>query len=281
MADVYFEEEKSYADNIESTAESGSRLIDNTKKYIRVVDKWVNVHGMQYLLKVDENQETIFSRSANYAEICRRSTDELGHDVYEMLFLSEETTTRMKYIPGLLYEFAISSGEYTHYLFAENYKGYWTVNSTSGSTLDYLNDEYIDFSTMILKDEACYEFVTMTNANGISQPMNLTIISNDHKTDLLVIGNNYFELFNTNENNTVKFRNIKNYEEKSVSLYDIVKRLPAMKKVQNIPYISEELLENLYAGIYQNEDVSFFERIKNNPSSGGNPSSGSLSSRFI
>lgn len=188
---------KSYADNIESTAESGSRLIDNTKKYIRVVDKWVNVHGMEYLLKVDENQETIFSRSANYAEICRRSTDELGHDVYEMLFLSEETTTRMKYIPGLLYEFAISSGEYTHYLFAENYKGYWTVNSTSGSTLDYLNDEYIDFSTMILKDEACYEFVTMTNANGISQPMNLTIISNDHKTDLLVIGNNYFELFNT------------------------------------------------------------------------------------
>ena len=188
---------QSYADNIESTAESGSRLIDNTKKYIRVVDKWVNVYGMQYLLKVDENQETIFSRSAEYAEICRRSTDELGHDVYEMLFLSEETTTRMKYIPGLLYEFAISSGEYTHYLFAENYKGYWTVNSTSGSTLDYLNSEYVDFSTMILKDEACYEFVTMTNANGISQPMNLTIISNDHKTDLLVIGNNYFELFNT------------------------------------------------------------------------------------
>ena len=88
-------------------------------------------------------------------------------------------------------------------------------------------------------------------------------------------------LFNTNENNTVRFRNIKNYEEKSISLYDIVKCLPAIKKVQNIPYISEELLETIYAGIYQNEDISLFERIRHNPSSGGNPSSGSLSSRFI
>lgn len=87
-------------------------------------------------------------------------------------------------------------------------------------------------------------------------------------------------LFNTNENNTVKFRNIKNHEERSVSLYDIVKHLPAMKKVENIPYISEELLKKLYAGIYQNEDISLFERLTN-PSSGGNPSSGSMSSRFI
>ena len=87
-------------------------------------------------------------------------------------------------------------------------------------------------------------------------------------------------LFNTNENNTVRFRNIKNYEEKSISLYDIVKCLPAMKKVQNIPYISEELLKDLYAEIYQNEDISLFEKLTN-PSSGGNPSSESMSSRFI
>ena len=53
-----------------------------------------------------------------------------------------------------------------------------------------------------------------------------------------------------------------------------------MKKVQNIPYISEELLTTLYSGIYQNEDISLFERISN-PSSGGNPSSGSMSSRFM
>ena len=87
-------------------------------------------------------------------------------------------------------------------------------------------------------------------------------------------------LFNTNENNTVKFRNVKNHQEKSFSLYDIVKSLPAIKNIQNIPYISKELLENLYSGIYQNEDISLFERLTN-PSSGGNPSSGTMSSRFI
>ena len=54
-----------------------------------------------------------------------------------------------------------------------------------------------------------------------------------------------------------------------------------MKRIQNIPYISEKLLQNMYAGIYQNEDISLFDRITNNPSSGGNPSSGSMSSRFI
>ena len=54
-----------------------------------------------------------------------------------------------------------------------------------------------------------------------------------------------------------------------------------MKRIQNIPYISEKLLQNMYAGIYQNEDISLFDRITNNPSSGGNPSSGSMSSRFF
>ena len=87
-------------------------------------------------------------------------------------------------------------------------------------------------------------------------------------------------LFNTNENNTIRFRNVKNNQEQSVSLYDIVKRLPAMQKVENIPYISEELLESLYAGIYENEDISLFERLSN-PSSAGNPSSSSMSSRFM
>ena len=87
-------------------------------------------------------------------------------------------------------------------------------------------------------------------------------------------------LFSTNENNTIRFRNIKNHQEQSVSLYDIIKHLPAMKKVENIPYISEELLQTIYSGIYQNEDIKLFEKLSN-PSSGGNPSSGSMSSRFM
>ena len=56
-------------------------------------------------------------------------------------------------------------------------------------------------------------------------------------------------LFNTNENNTIRVRNVKNYNEKSISLYEIIKHLPAMKKVQNIPYISEDLLKGIYSEI--------------------------------
>ena len=105
------------------------------------------------------------------------------------------------------------------------------------------------------------DYIHISNSNKIESP-------NDHV------------LFTTNENNTIKFRNIKNNQENSVSLYDIVKKLPALKNSVNIPYISKELFKVLYTGIYQNEDISLFERISN-PSSGGNPSSGSMSSRFI
>ena len=79
-------------------------------------------------------------------------------------------------------------------------------------------------------------------------------------------------LFNTNENNTIKYRNVKTNSERSISLYDIIKKLPGMKKQGEIPYISEELLKAMYAAIYQNEDLSLFDRI-NNPTS-GMPTSG-------
>ena len=126
-----------------------------------------------------------------------------------------------------------------------------------GRRPNYYNQE----ATKEIEEKIKTNYIYVTSSNRIESP-------NDRV------------LFSTNENNTVKFRNIKNYQEKSISLYDIIKHLPAMKKTQNIPYISEELLQTLYAGIYQNEDISLFERLSN-PSSGGNPSSGSLSSRFM
>ena len=105
------------------------------------------------------------------------------------------------------------------------------------------------------------DYIDVSSSNEIESP-------NDHV------------LFSTHENNTVKFRNVKNSKEISISLFDIVKHLPSVKKVQNIPYISEELLKNLYSGIYENEDISLFEKLTN-PSSAGNSSSGNISSRFI
>lgn len=147
---------------------------------------------------------------------------------------------------------------------------------------DFANSWYLH-----INDSKCHYRVELGRRPNYYSQEAAKEIEENIKTDYIyVTSSNKIEspndrvLFNTNENNTVKFRNVKNYEEKSISLYDIVKRLPALKKVQNIPFISEELLENLYAGIYQNEDISLFERLSN-PSSGGNPSSRSMSSRFI
>lgn len=147
---------------------------------------------------------------------------------------------------------------------------------------DFANSWYLH-----INDSKCHYRVELGRRPNYYNQEVVKEIEENIKTDYIyVTSSNKIEspndrvLFSTNENNTIKFRNIKNYQEKSISLYDIVKHLPAMKKVENIPYISEELLQNIYAGIYQNEDITLFERLSN-PSSGGNPSSGSLSSRFM
>ena len=150
------------------------------------------------------------------------------------------------------------------------------INDFANSWYLHINDSKCDYRVELgrrpnyYSEEAAKEiqekirtdYIYVSTSNEIESP-------NDHV------------LFNTNENNTIKIRNVKNHNEKSISLYELVKRLPAMKRVENIPYISEELLKSMYVGIYQNEDISLFDRITNNPSSGGNPSSGSMSSRMF
>ena len=127
-----------------------------------------------------------------------------------------------------------------------------------GRRPNYYNKE----ATKEIEEKIKTDYIYVSTSNEIESP-------NDHV------------LFSTNENNTIKFRNVKNSNEKSISLFEIIKHLPVMKRVQNIPYISEDLLKNMYSGIYQTEDLSMFEKVTNNPSSGGNPSSRSMSSRFI
>ena len=147
------------------------------------------------------------------------------------------------------------------------------INDFANSWYLHINDSKCDYrvelgrrpnyynadATKEIEEKIKTDYIYVSTSNEIESP-------NDHV------------LFSTNENNTIKIRNVKNSNEKSISLFEIVKHLPAMKCVQNIPYISEELLKDMYLGIYQINDLSIFERIKNNPSSGGNPSSGSLMS---
>ena len=78
-------------------------------------------------------------------------------------------------------------------------------------------------------------------------------------------------LFNR-EQKMVYFRNVKsgNISAKSISNYSNISFIRNMGKIYNI--------YDLYKAIYQNENIEEFYNLSN-PSS-GNPSSGSLSSKF-
>ena len=148
---------------------------------------------------------------------------------------------------------------------------------------DFANSWYLH-----VNDSKCdYRVELGRRPNHYNEEASKEIQENIHTDYIYVSASNEIEspndhvLFNTNANNTINFRNVKTNVEKSVSLFDIIKNLPTTKKYMNVPYISEELLKALYSGIYENEDISLFEKISN-PSSGGNPSSGNMSSsRFM
>lgn len=124
-----------------------------------------------------------------------------------------------------------------------------------GRRPNYYNEE----ATKEIQENINTDYIYVSSSNEIETP-------NDHV------------LFTTNENNTIKFRNIKNNDEKTISLVDFVRSLPALKEKRDIPIISEEIFQAVYSGIYKDEDINFFERLSN-PSSGGLATSNMSSSR--
>ena len=103
-----------------------------------------------------------------------------------------------------------------------------------------------------IKEKFQNDYLFVSTSNSIELP-------NDHI------------LFKTNENNTIKYRNVKTKQETNISLYDIIKNLPLIDKTE-LPYISNEILEGLYTAIYKNDDLSVLV-THSNPSSGGLSSS--------
>ena len=198
---------ESYATNIEFSAKQGAELISFVKDNISVVDVWVEYRGDQYLLKVDKTSETIYTRNeTGTLEICKRTTDENGNDVYELLNSYDHSTVRMKYIPDLLYEFSIidnNENGYNHYLIADKSKGYWNIISSTGSHSTVLDDgtviKSISFETLVMKEEGFYKFSYGLDNQGWSNGNidTITLISSDGKTDLVTVSNGIVHLFNT------------------------------------------------------------------------------------
>ncbi len=173
----------SYLENITgiiiSMANSGGELIDNVKKHVRVVNKWVKNGSTQYYLEVNENSETLFSRTDEQLDICTRYKDELGRDVYELYISNNIGEHRVKYIPGIRYEMTeilYQSG--SQYFIADHSRGHWQA---------YIVGEYegrFNVSTLVLTDKTC------SSANYDPETCNVRdvmMISQDRKTDILGI----------------------------------------------------------------------------------------------
>jgi len=188
----YFE---NLTSNIVTSAEIAADLIDNVKKNVRVVDKWVNVHDTtRYFLHVEENSELLIEHytgtdginALDIMNICLRYRNAEGKDVYELYRTSvtERYEERMTYIPGERYELSMKhhwdGREGMDCFVADNSKGYWE-NCVLG-----IRNDYSSVSYFVMKDDLCYgAFYSLLDEN-ISL---VQVMSADRATDLFHVMN--------------------------------------------------------------------------------------------
>lgn len=162
---------------VTSSAKAGAQLIDNVKKYVRVVDQWVKIHGEEYYLHVEENREVLFSRSQGLIDMCERTKTEEGDNRYEIYRTTDEGQMRMVYIAGKVCEYSyVIDGGFNHNFLAENNKGYWEVVDVGVSA------PYYNVSCMVVKDDICYDAFYDPNMKEVGT---IKVISADRKTDIM------------------------------------------------------------------------------------------------
>lgn len=160
-------------------AEAGALLINNIKKNVRVVDKWVKSGNDMFYLHVEENSETLYQWVYDRYEICKRYKNEDGNDVYELYLGSEEFVQRMTYIPGERYELSMyhpnieRSGTFT---VADRSKGYWEVYWVGEAP------EHYNVSYFVMKDDVCFDSFYDPRTGQIQM---LKVMSADRKTDIM------------------------------------------------------------------------------------------------
>lgn len=165
--------------NIKTSAEIGARLIDDTKRNVRIIDKWVMIDpSNSLLLHVEEDSETIYAKNGLYMEICSRHKREDGANVYRIYRTTEQGgSIRMEYIPGEKCEYSYILDTFEHNFLAENTKGFWEVVDANGGAGRAPTAE-----CMVFKDDICYKGYYDATSGEIGS---LTVISPDKKTDIL------------------------------------------------------------------------------------------------
>lgn len=178
---------RNITNGIVASAEVGADLIDNIKKNVRVVDKWIEVGDLQYYLSVDENSETLYERylSDNSLTICKRYKNAEGDDVYELYRASDKYEERCTYIPGKRYERSSINDYGDHaedYFVADNSKGYWETYTVGAFSMHY------NVSYFIMKDDICYD--AFYDPKDESIPL-LKVMSADKATDIINFSDNW------------------------------------------------------------------------------------------
>ncbi|MBQ7364414.1 MAG: hypothetical protein IJW46_02315 [Clostridia bacterium] len=168
------------AGRIVTIAEDAAQMIDMIKKNVRVVDKWVQMHGgyESYYLHVGENEEILYRRIHDRESVCRRYRNEDGLNVYEYFQTDNNHYDRMVYIPGMHFEMVygfLADAYSMNYMIADRSKGYWESYWVGPHPTHY------NVSYMVMKDDVCYDSFYNPKEGKINF---LKIISADKNTDL-------------------------------------------------------------------------------------------------
>ena len=146
-----------------------------------------------------------------------------------------------------------------------NYHFEVDINDFANSWYFNIHDSKCDYRVELIRRPVFYnekiksDYVYISSSNKIESP-------NDRI------------LFSTDEPYTVYFRNTKNNHQRKVNLPKLLEQLNLKNKEFGFPIVRN--VYDLYKYVYQIEDTGEFSVSLTNPSS-GNPSSHSLSSRFI
>jgi len=139
------------------------------------------------------------------------------------------------------------------------------INDFANSWYFEINDSKCDYRVELIRRPIYFNeiikenYIYITSSNKIESP-------NDRI------------LFSTNEPYIVYFKNTKNNNLRKVNLPKLLEQLNLSNKNFGFPIVQN--VQDLYKLVYRVDDAEEFSVSLTNPSSGGNPSSHSLSSRF-
>lgn len=145
----------------------------------------------------------------------------------------------------------------TVYNHSMNYKFEVVINDFANSWYFNINDSECDYHVELgrrPKYNKNYEknYIYITSSNDIESPNNRI-------------------LYNTNESNSIYFKNVKNNESRKIELQSLIDQLNLNHNKMGFPYIKD--LSDIYKNIFGVQDVYDLNKISN-------PSSESLSSRL-